>query len=304
MTQIRDPVFAVRHRPVDQIARFLAAFGLLLLPTIGGCPPDCAQPGQGIVRSELDFDRLVPLARAALDLTDCNLGLISEETLLQRQRNVGTAQRLRVGNVSYLFCVSSTPPTQLLALSGTTDIENNRFNLQTDLVMDETAGGRMHAGYRELALAIRGDLLPRLRRDQPVTLVGFSQGGAVAALLPLWLQSDGITVELVITLGQPKVTDGGLAGRLALLPLIRFVAADDLISAYPRLPEYSHFGRSVTLLDGPFITVLDPGDPGYVDPRELPAELPDFLVLDHGTYDLRLQSKIGTTVCEIPATSQ
>ncbi len=277
----------------------LAAFSLGLVTAVtGGCPGKSSAKGD-CQPTDLDFERLVPLARAALELTDCNLGIIDEDFLLKRQP--GAAQRVQVGDVFYMFRTSDEPPTQLVALSGTTGPLNNRFNLQAELVMDEIAGGRVHAGYRDLALAIRDDLLPRLRRDQPVTLVGFSQGGAVAALLPLWLQADGITVELVITLGQPKVTDGGLAGRLALLPLLRFVAADDVIPAYPRQPDYSHFGRAITLLDGPFVTVLSPGDPGYVDPRELPDELPDFLLLDHGTYDARLESKLGATVCKLPA---
>lgn len=275
----------------------LASSFALYFAAAGGCPGD--PPAIDDCRpTDLDFERLVPLARVALDLTDCNLGLIDEVDMLKRQP--GAALRVQVGDVYYMFRTSDEPPTQLVALSGTTGALNNRFNLQADLVMDEVAGGRVHAGYRELALAIRDDLLPRLRRDQPVTLVGFSQGGAVAALLPLWLQADGIHVELVITLGQPKVTDGGLAGRLALLPLLRFVAADDVIPAYPRQSDYSHFGRAITILDGPFVTILNPGDPGYVDPRELPDALPDFLVLDHGTYDARLGSKLGVTVCNIP----
>lgn len=286
-----------RCGPIRGTSLLASTFGLYFSAT-GGCPGD--QPAtDDCLPTDLDFERLVPLARAALDLTDCNLGLVDESDLLKRQP--GAAQRVQVGDVYYMFRTSNEPPTQLVALSGTTGAPNNRFNLQAELVMDEVAGGRVHAGYRELALAIRDDLLPRLRRDQPVTLVGFSQGGAVAALLPLWLQADGINVELVITLGQPKVTDGGLAGRLALLPLLRIVAADDVIPAYPRQLDYSHFGRAITMLDGPFVTILNPGDPGYVDPRELPEELPDFLVLDHGTYDTRLASKLGVNVCNIPA---
>src|SRR5262249_49805679 len=154
------------------------------------------------------------------------------------------------------------------------------------LVFDPTIGGRVHAGYRELALSIRADVEPRLRKDQPVTIVGFSQGGAAAALLPCWMLVDGYTVDRVITLGQPKVTDSSFAGRLALLHVTRLIAADDIVPGYPKNPEYSHFGRAVDLLDGPYIVSLSPGDPGYSDPQNLPDVLPDFLGMDHGTYDL------------------
>lgn len=259
-----------------------------------------SQVPAGAKPTDLNFDRIVPLAQAALDLTDCNLGRMSSDTLLEKYGATGSAERIRIGEVFYMVNLLADGSAQLIAFSGTTNAANNIYNLDDELVMDETIGGRVHAGYRTLVLAIREDLLPRLRRDIPVTLVGYSQGGAVAALLPLWLQKDGFTINQVITLGQPKVTDASLAGRLALLPVLRLVAGDDLVPAYPRTADYSHFGRSIELLDGPYITSLQPGDPGYDDPRELPSELPDFLIIDHGTYDPRLSSKVGTPVYEIP----
>src|SRR4030095_9046967 len=123
--------------------------------------------------------------------------------------------------------------------------------------------------------------------------------GGMAAILPLWLQTSGFTIDRVITVGQPKVTDGALAGRLALLHVTRLIAADDLVPGFPRSPEYSHFGRAVELLDGPYIVSLVPGDPGYDNPANLPDNLPDFMPVDHGTYDIRLATKLHRTVYQL-----
>src|SRR5262249_14979867 len=142
--------------------------------------------------------------------------------------------------------------------------------------------------------------VPRLQPGWPVTLVGYSQGGGVAVLLALWLERDGVFVERIITLGQPKVTDAEFAARLARLPLMRLGAANDSIPGRPRIAEYVQFGREITLLDGPYIISMQPGDPGYADPRDLPGKLPDYLPVDHATYALRLASKLNGPVYEIP----
>jgi hypothetical protein len=263
------------------------------LPVAGDAPP-------GAVVSNVDFSRITPLAKAALDLTDRNAGLISDETFHRRHREAADVQLHEVGPTTYALLFEIQGHAQVIALSGTTSIENNVYNLNVELVTDPVVGGAVHAGYRELALLILDDVRLRLRPDQPVTLVGFSQGGAVAALLPLWLLANGWSIDQIITLGQPKVTDAGFAGRLALLPVIRLISGDDVIPGYPRAAGYSHFGRAIELLDGPYIVSVSPGEPGYADPRELPDELPDFLGLDHGTYDLRLAGKVGRTVYELP----
>lgn len=265
------------------------------------CVPWPERPPPGATPTDLDFESIRQTARLALDLTDHNLGLISEWFL--SVRNDGEAKPLLLRDVaatSYVIQFDEEAGRQIVALPGTSNANNNEFNLRNELVFEERAGGHVHAGYRDLALQIRDQLILDLRPDLPVTLVGFSQGGAVAALLPLWLLQDGFQIETVITLGQPKVADAQAAGRLALLPVLRLIAADDVIPGYPKVEGYSHFGRSIELLDGPYIVSLFPGDPGYDDPRDLPSDLPDMLLLDHGTYDLRLQSKRGVTVYELP----
>jgi hypothetical protein len=274
-----------------------------LLAASGGatCYMPPSTPPPGATPTDLDMGAIQSVSKLALDLTDHQFGLLSERRL--KSRNGDSTRPIEIHEVAstaYLIQFDEQAQKQTVALPGTTNPDNNEFNMRTELEFDGNIGGRIHAGYRDLSLQIRADLLPNLRPGWAVTLVGFSQGGAVAALLPLWLGQDGFTIESVITLGQPKVTDGSLAGRLALLPLIRLIAADDIIPSYPRVEGYAHFGRAIDLLDGPYIVSLSPGDPGYDDPRDLPSALPDLLGLDHGTYDARLQSKVNVTVYELP----
>lgn len=280
--------------------RSLLLLALLAVTSGTTCAPWPQTPPPGAQPTDLDFDAIHRAAQLALDLTDHNLGMTSEKRIAQRNLGAGQSLLLReVASTSYLVLFDEKTQTQIVAVPGTTNAENNDFNLHSELVFDQTAGGRIHAGYRDLALQIRDSLLPELRPGWPVTLVGYSQGGAVVALLPLWLLQDGVVLQTVITMGQPKVVDESLAGRMALLPIVRLIAANDMIPGYPRIEGYSQFGRSIELLDGPYIVSLLPGDPGYDDPRELPAELPDLLALDHATYDVRLRSKLGRMVYEL-----
>lgn len=281
--------------------RSLLLLALLAVTSGTSCAPQPEPPPPGATPTDLDMSAIYRVAKLALDLTDHNLGLLSERQV--KTRNGGDTQPIEIHEVaftSYLIQFDEQAGMQTVAFPGTTNLENNAFNFRSELEFDENIGGSVHAGYRDLTLQIRDSLLPHLRPEWPVTLVGFSQGGAVAALLPLWLGPDAFTIDSVITLGQPKVTEGSFAGRLALLPVLRLIAADDIVCSYPRLEGYTHFGRAIELLDGPYIVSLAPGDPGYDNPRDLPSELPDLLRLDHGTYDARLQSKLNVTVYELP----
>lgn len=271
----------------------------------GGCglvmPPE--ELLDDAVKSQLPFNKIAQTAQLALDLTNRNAGILSTDVFIeQAQPEVGSIEIHEVSSTAYALRTDDAAMRQLIILSGTTNLANNEINQQTDLFYDDAIGGRVHSGYRDLALLVREDLRGRLIQGYTLAIVGFSQGGGVAAILPLWLRLDGIEVEMVTTLGQPKAVDAEFAARVKV-PLLRLVAADDAIVGFPFIDEYAHFGDAVVLLDGPYVVVISAGEEAFELPALLPSEYPDFVLIDHTSYERRLREKEGVEVFELPYTS-
>jgi predicted lipase len=97
-------------------------------------------------------------------------------------------------------CIYETPDETIIAFRGT--VFSNIYNLFTIMRFDETNyhGFLVHAGFAEYARHIEVKLaqyLPTLKK--PITLVGHSMGGALAALSSLYIKP-----AQIITFGCPK----------------------------------------------------------------------------------------------------
>jgi len=170
------------------------------------------------------------------------------------------------------------------------------------MVEDQDLRSLVHRGFDNAALTVLDDVLPRLEVDYPITVTGYSIGGAMAVLLAQYLNVNGYEVVDVVTFGQPKVTDAAGAPSFANLPLLRFVNHLDPVA---HLPPYGigttdlvHFGPEVVLYDGADYAYLDEGDLNYV--RSTTGDLTSFLPADnfneHGRlYVERLAAKLDST---------
>jgi len=94
-------------------------------------------------------------------------------------------------------------------------------------------------------------------------VTGHSLGGAVAALLAIYLIEDGYKVVRVVTFGQPKFTTAIGVEKLAFLPIIRVVDENDIVPMLPptlfankKYGIYGHVGSEAVLLDGPNYSFL------------------------------------------------
>ncbi len=118
---------------------------------------------------------------------------------------------------------------------------------------DTRLGIRTHPGFAAVADAVYVDLVTnaRLKPRYTVGLTGHSLGGAAAVLLAMYLEGRGITVDEVMTFGQPMATEaeGVRAYEPLMAKTLRVVACDDVI---PLLPPagYAPGGRMLLLLDG------------------------------------------------------
>lgn len=150
-----------------------------------------------------------------------------------------------------------------IAIRGTVNFKNAIFDLEFLKGRSPNLGIYLHSGFEKVAMAVYADLRPRLRPGYTIRITGHSLGAAEAIILGMLLVHDGATVEKVVAMAPPKVTDAEGWARYAGLPVIRIAAAYDPIPFFPsenlvyKRDPYIQGGHVLLLLDGPNLTVVD-----------------------------------------------
>lgn len=274
----------------------LIALVLMGALPLGGCPD--APETEYTPISEFDFAELHELAAGVLDLTNFSGGKTTSASLVEPHADDHRRPSLIYlpeVDLWYLFLDDAEAGQQIIYLPGTSNVEHLRLDIQLMPVFDERIGANLHTGFRAAARRVYTDLQSRLHADRPVTLVGYSLGGGVAVILGKYLALDGFEITGVVTLGQPAITDAAGHAAFADLPLLRIVAGNDVIPRATML-DYEHFGETLILLDGPYVVHRPMVRQDMDLPTSVLVELNDQLPLDHFSYRLRLESKLGATV--------
>ena len=164
--------------------------------------------------------------------------------------------------VQYVYLYSKQRNAQVIAVRGTDNDVNWELDKDTRGVMDQRSGILLHSGFRTAAEAIYRDVRPRLRKDTKIYLTGHSLGGAVAAILGIYLMNEQFDVAGIYTFGQPKFTNAEGARAYQRLPVLRVVYQNDVVATFPNETaggnqHYTHIGPVVNLLHGPHYIYLD-----------------------------------------------
>ncbi len=160
-------------------------------------------------------------------------------------------------NVQYVLIYDDSRKRQIIAVRGTVDDTNWKLDRDRRGVRGGRSGVLLHRGFSRAADAIFNDLKPRLKPGYTIYLTGHSLGGAVAAILGIYLWDDQARVGGIITFGQPKFTNVEGARAYASLPILRMVYQNDTVSLLPTETSKSrqrfvHVGSVVNLLSGPY----------------------------------------------------
>lgn len=190
--------------------------------------------------------------------------------------------------------------TQFITVRGTHNNKNLAEDLDIAVREDRKVDIPVDAGFDSDARAIYDDVKPYLKPGYTTYVTGHSLGGAVAALLAIYLIEEGVQVERVITFGQPRFTTTDGAKRLGFLPLTRIVDENDIVpmvapSTYtdPRYGSYDQVGPEVILLEGPDFVYLPAHDAARIDLGEFWRSLSFANLKDHEMqkYLRRIASK-------------
>lgn len=161
-------------------------------------------------------------------------------------------------DVQYFVERDDKAKVQYITVRGTMDDTTLKEDFDAKVRDDRATKIPVHSGFDLDARAVWADAQPYLKKGYQTYLVGHSLGGAVAAILGIYMIEDGYKVDKIYTYGQPRFTTSQGVAQLGFLPLLRVVDENDLVPLLPpgamaskKYGPYQQVGPEVILLDGP-----------------------------------------------------
>jgi hypothetical protein len=215
-------------------------------------------------------------------------------------------------SVAYVLATNDTTKMQILAVRGTSNVENAIVDAAFVLVPDNLSGIDIHQGFLLSARDIYLSVQPEINPDYEITTIGHSLGGASALILAMMLDAQGYKVGEVITFGQPKVTNISGSKKFDHLNIKRLVTPKDVVPLVPpvdpmdlmKFSIFWHQGTEIVLYENNQYSVLS-GIDSMMRATSFLNDLPSEKNVNNHfmtTYIKQLKSKLETPV-EVKYTS-
>lgn len=166
--------------------------------------------------------------------------------------------------VAYMLATNDLTRQHLLAVRGTSNVENAIVDAAFVLVPDQLSGIDIHQGFLLSARDIYQQIQPEINRDYEINTIGHSLGGASALILAMMFDAQGYKIGEVITFGQPKVTNISGSRKFEHLNIKRLVTPKDVVPLVPpvdpmdlmKFSIFWHQGTEIVLFDNNKYAVL------------------------------------------------
>jgi len=280
----------------------MAACVLLLTACVGISTTELQSIGSKVTPENINFRELYTYAERANAAYAAKSVIRSKYPLTVRINAPGQT------DVLYFLERNDKTRTQFITVRGSADSKNFSEDLEIAVREDRKADIPVHSGFDLAARAIYQDVKPHLKPGYKTYLTGHSLGGAVAAIVTIYMIEDGVEVVRVVTFGHPRFTTADGVKRLSFLPLARVVDENDIIpmvppatAAHPTFGPYEHVGSEVILLEGRNIVYLPAHDANRISLGEFWRSVSFADLEDHKMkkYLKRIADKTkGTT--EVP----
>jgi triacylglycerol lipase len=239
----------------------LAACVSLLTACVGISTTELQSIGSKVTPENINFGELYTYAERA------NASYAAKSIIRSKYPSTVRINAPGQTDVRYFLERNDKTRTQFITVRGSANSTNFSEDLDFAVREDRKVNIPVHAGFDLAARAIYDDVRPYLRTGYKTYLTGHSLGGAVAAILTIYLIEDGVDVVRVVTFGQPRFTTANGVKRLSLLPLARVVDENDIVpmvppatALHPTFGPYEHVGPEVILLEGREIVYLSAHD--------------------------------------------
>lgn len=276
----------------------LIAMCVILTGCAGGFTQGLQRSLTALTPANIDFAELQYYAERSSSAYDAANDIRNDYPLATRVTTVQPA------DVRYFVETDHSQRTQTISVRGTAEKPNIWQDIETALIPDSILGISLHRGFQADAQAILTDVRPHLRDDYGVRITGHSLGGAVAAILGLYLDKEGFRVERVVTFGEPRFTTE-TPDSAALRTALRVVHNRDVV---PLLPPHSAFGNykhassEVILRPGAEYVYLDEHDADRLSVGEFWRSITSFSFADHHMdgYLSNIQQKVEQGAVQVP----
>jgi len=275
-TQCRTGPSLLAWRSVSALVLFL--FLLVLSGCAGGLSQSVKQSISVFVPTKIDFVELEYYAKRSRSAYDPIADIRKAYPLVTR------AVTLEPIDVLYFIETDLANRNQTLSIRGTAQKPNVWEDIETALLPDNILDIPLHRGFKDVATAIHDNAVPYLRKDLPLRVTGHSLGGAAAVIVAAYLESEGYTVERVVTFGQPKFTTEKPPVPQLFSVFTRVVNELDvvpMVPPYTSAKKYQHFSPEVVLRAGPDFAYLDEHDADRISVGDFWRNINDFSTKDH-----------------------
>lgn len=224
--------------------------------------------------------------------------------LAKQDYKINQFQQIQGYSVGYLLATNDAAKKHILAVRGTSNIDNVIVDAAFVLVPDKLTGIDIHQGFLLSARDIYQQIQSEINPEYTIDTIGHSLGGADALILAMILDAQGYRVGEVVTFGQPKVTNINGARKFKHLDIKRLVTPKDVVPLVPpvdpmdlmNLSIFWHQGTEIILQKNNKYSVLSGIDSmkRAVDfLNDIPAEKH---LINHymSTYINQLESKLDS----------
>jgi hypothetical protein len=173
-------------------------------------------------------------------------------------------QQVEGFSVAYVLATNDVTKQHILAVRGTSNVENAIVDAAFVLLQDNLSGIDIHQGFLLSARDIYQQVQPEINPDYEINTIGHSLGGASALILAMMFDAQGYKIGEVITFGQPKVTNISGSRKFDHLNIKRLVTPKDVVPLVPpvdpmdlmKFSIFWHQGTEIVLFENNQYSVL------------------------------------------------
>ena len=284
------------------LAGVAACVSLLLTACVGISETELQRIGAKVTPENINFGEVYTYAERA------SAAYAAKSVILVKYPRTVRINAPSQTDIRYFLERNDKARTQFISVRGTANNVNFSEDLDIAVREDRKIAIPVHAGFDRAARAIYADVSPYLKSGYKTYLTGHSLGGAVAAILSIYLIEDGVDVVRVVTFGQPRFTTAEGVRRLGFLPLARVVDENDIVPLVPPgtvmdpvFGPYEQVGSEVILLKGRDIVFLPVHDANRLSVGEFWRSISFADLKDHAmkNYLTRIADKTKGVI-EVP----